>query len=91
MDITARAPVTMVGIADGERQPGRLGPVGAGLVDELELWGHGVQGQVDGDVGQADAHEADPLAGQLARSGRDHHLAAAPGCLGTHGICSMSV
>ena len=69
-------------IADGERQPGRLGTVGAGLVDELQLGGHGVEGQVDRDVGQPDAHEADPLAGQLAGRGRDHHLVAAVAAVG---------
>jgi hypothetical protein len=61
-------------VADAERQPGRPGPEDPGLVDQLHLGRDGPLRQVDRDVRQADADEADPLAGQLARGGDDHHL-----------------
>jgi len=49
------------------------------LVDELERGGDREAGQVDGDVRQPDADEADALAGQLARGGHDHHLGLGEG------------
>ena len=61
-------------VADAQREPGRSGAEHTGLVDELEVGRHGPLGQVDRDVREADADEADVLAGQLARGGHDHHL-----------------
>ena len=66
-------------VADRQRQPGRPGPEDAGLVDELEVRRDGPLGEVDRDVRQPDADEADALAGELARRGHDHHLGLAEG------------
>ena len=76
-------------VADGQRQPGRPGAEDARLVDELEVGRHGPLGEVDRDVRQADADEADVLLGELAGGGHDHHLGLAEGGLG-HGTSSMS-
>ena len=69
-------------VADREREAGRPGAEDARLVDELEVGRHGPFGEVDRDVRQADADEADMLAGQLAGGGHDHHLGLAEGGLG---------
>jgi hypothetical protein len=63
-------------VADREREPGGLGAEDPGLVDELEVRLHGPLREVDRDVRQSDADEADPLAGELARRRHDHHLGA---------------
>ena len=75
-------------VPDGQRQPGRPRPEDARFVDQLHVRRHGQLGQVDRDVGQADAHEADPLAGQLARGGHDHHLRAGEGRDGPSAVMS---
>ena len=74
---TAVAPVTIVGSPMLKRQARRPGTEDAGLVDQLEVRRDGPLGQVDRDVRQPDADEADVLAGQLARRGHDHHLGLA--------------
>ena len=61
-------------VADGQRQAGRPGAEDAGLVDELHVRRDRPLGEVDRDVRQPDADEADALAGQLAGGGHDHHL-----------------
>ena len=61
-------------VADRQWQARRAGAEHAGFVDQLELGRDGALGQVDRDVGQPDAHEADALAGQLPRGRHDHHL-----------------
>ena len=76
---TAVAPVTIVGSPMRQRQARRPRPEDAGLVDELEVGRDGPLGEVDRDVRQPDADEADVLAGQLARGGHDHHLGLAEG------------
>ena len=62
------------GIADRERQAGRPRAEHPRLVDQLHVGGDGPLGEVDGDVRQPDADEADVLAGQLAGGRHDHHL-----------------
>ena len=61
-------------VADGQRQPRRPRPEHARLVDHLELGRDGPLGEVDRDVRQADADEADALALERTRRGDDHHL-----------------
>ena len=80
---TAVAPVTMVGSPMRQRQPRRPGPEDAGLVDELEVRRDRPLGEVDRDVRQPDADEADVLAGS-SRAAHDHHLGLAEGRVG-HG------
>ncbi len=66
-------------VADRQRQARRPGAEDAGLVDELEVRRDRPLGEVDRDVRQPDADEADVLAGELARRGDDHHLGLAEG------------
>ena len=62
------------GVADRQRQPRRPRPEHARLVDELHVRRDGALREVDRDVRQPDADEADLLAGELARGRDDHHL-----------------
>ncbi len=73
-------------IADRKRQACRARSEDARLVDELQVGRHGPSGQVDRDVRQPDPDEADPLAGQLARRGDDHHLRGAE--IGVRHVCT---
>src|SRR5438132_432688 len=47
-----------------------------GLVDELEVGRHGALREIDRDVRQPHADEADVLTRELACRGDDHHLGA---------------
>ena len=87
---TAVAPVTIVGSPMRQRQPRRPRPEDAGLVDELEIGRDGPLGEVDRDVRQPDADEADALAGELARGRDDHHLGLGEGARLGHGTSPMS-
>jgi hypothetical protein len=66
-------------IADGQGQSGRPRPEHPGFVDQLEIGGDGPLGEVDRDVRQPDADEADVLTGELPRGRDDHHLRLAEG------------
>ena len=61
-------------VADRQRQAGGPRPEHARLVDELEVRRHGPLGEVDRDVRQADADEADVFALERPCRGHDHHL-----------------
>ena len=77
-------------VADRQRQAGRPGAEHAGLVDELEIGRDGPLGEVDRDVRQPDADEADALLGELAGGRDDHHLGLGE-CGGFgHGTSPMS-
>ena len=66
-------------VADGQWQPRRPRPEHAGLVHELEIGCDCPLREIDGDVRQPDADEADALAGKLPGGRHDHHLGLAEG------------
>ena len=87
---TAVEPVTIVGSPMLTRQPLRSRPEHAGLVDELERRGHGPLREIDRDVRQTDADEADPLPLERPRGRHDHHLGRAERGF-AHGMSSIEV
>jgi hypothetical protein len=66
--------VTIVGSPIDSGRPRGPRPEHARLVDELEVGRHGPLGEVDRDVRQADADEADALPLERPCRGDDHHL-----------------
>jgi hypothetical protein len=73
-------------VADRQRQPRRLGPDRAGLIDEHEVGGVRAPRQVRPGRGQADPHEARGDVAQLTGGGDAHHLVGFP----AHSVSSHS-
>ncbi len=69
---TEVAPLTKVGIADGQRQTGRLSAKHTALIDQLHIGRMTAAGQVAGNIGQANTDKHDAAAFQGARSADDH-------------------